>query len=92
MKNIEENIRIMKILTNSNRLCIVEVLLASKKDMCVKEIAMSVDISQSLASHQLAYLSAYEVIEGHRMGNTICYIPARNPFAQKVFRVIKMLL
>ncbi len=91
MKNTEESVRIMRILANANRLRIVETLLASKKDMCVKEIAIAVGISQSLASHQLANLSAYEVIEGHRMGHTMCYVPAKNVFAKKLFKVIKIL-
>ncbi|MBI2097737.1 MAG: winged helix-turn-helix transcriptional regulator [Candidatus Vogelbacteria bacterium] len=81
----------LKILSNSNRLAIMSLLFDAKKDLCVNEIAEAIGISQSLASHQLAYLEARGVIEAHRMGQMICYIPSATPLSKKVARVIESL-
>lgn len=92
MKKEEEAIVIMKTLSNPHRLAIVSLLQKSKKDMCVNEIADNIGISQSLTSHQLAYLEARGVVKGHRMGQTTCYKPAQNAFTRKVSIIIKQLL
>jgi DNA-binding transcriptional ArsR family regulator len=86
-----EKVLLMKILSNKNRQRILNIIYGSKKDMCVYEIAEQSQISQSLTSHQLAYLSANGVVEGHRSGQTICYLPAKNALAKKLFEVLKIL-
>lgn len=91
MKADDENILLMKILSNINRYKILHVIYEVKKDLCVKEIADLSKISQSLASHQLAYLSARGVIEGHRMGQTMCYMPAQNKLSSKLLKVLNLL-
>lgn len=91
MNTESENVLLMKILGNANRLKILRIIYDAKKDLCVNEIAELSHISQSLASHQLAYLSARGVVEGHRMGQTTCYIPAKNDLSNTLFKVLKLL-
>ena len=91
MKDLKETLDSIKILSNANRLAIMSLLFEAKKDLCVSEIAEAIGISQSLASHQLAYLEARGVVEGHRMGQMICYIPSATPLSKKVARVIQSL-
>lgn len=82
---------ILKILSNQNRFMIISLLADSKKDLCVNEIASKVGISQSLASHQLSYLEARGLVEGARMGQTICYELSAQSITQKTVKVIKFL-
>ena len=86
-----ENVLLMKILGNANRQKILWIVFGAKKDLCVNEISELAHISQSLASHQLAYLSAYGVVEGHRMGQTMCYMPAKSELSSKLIKVLKVL-
>lgn len=87
----QEAVTIMKLLSNTHRLEILSLLKKSKKDLCVYQIAEGVGISQSLASHQLAYLDARKVIEGERMGQTTCYRLSKNPITKKIVSIIKLL-
>jgi len=89
IKNEEEIIVLMKMLSNKNRLKILQSIYTAKKDLCVNEISKLTKISQSLTSHQLAYLSARGVIEGHRIGQTMCYTPAKNKLANKLLELLK---
>jgi len=81
----------MKILGNATRQKILRIVYGTKKDLCVNEIAERARISQSLASHQLAYLSAHGVVEGHRMGQTMCYMPAKGELSGTLVKVLKVL-
>ncbi len=92
MNNGKENVLIMKVLGNAHRIEILRFISKSKNDLCVNQIASAVGISQSLASHQLAYLSAHGVVEGHRVGQTICYTLTSGSFSKKVCKVLKVLL
>lgn len=91
MNKESENVSLIKILGNANRQKILQILYGAKKDLCVNEISELAHISQSLASHQLAYLSSYGVVEGHRMGQTMCYMPARNELSNKLVKILKVL-
>lgn len=91
MNKEDKNVLLMKILGNANRQKILHIVYTAKKDLCVNQIADMAGISQSLASHQLAYLSAYGVVEGHRMGQTMCYMPAKGELSSKLVKVLKVL-
>lgn len=91
MKNLQESLSSIKILSNPNRFAIMSLLFGAKKDLCVNEIAEAIGISQSLASHHLAYLEARGVVKGHRMGQMICYTPSATLLSKKVARVIRSL-
>lgn len=87
-----KNILIMKVLSNDSRLKIMKIIYEAKGDLCVYQIAKLAKISQSLASHQLAYLSAHGVIDSYRNGQTMCYILAKNELSKKIIEVLKVLL
>ena len=91
MNKESENVLLMKILGNVNRQKILRIVYGAKKDLCVNEISELACISQSLTSHQLAYLSAHGVVEGHRMGQMMCYMPAKNELSSKLVKVLKVL-
>lgn len=91
MKNPEDIVLIMKILSNSDRLRILHLLLTAKREVCVNEIADFIKRSPSLTSHQLAYLSARGLVFGERKGQTTCYAPAQTLLAKRVFDVVKFL-
>ena len=82
---------VIKILCNPNRFAMISLLLGSKKDFCVSEIAEEVGISQSLASHQLSYLEARGVVHSMRMGQSMCYMLTVSPMTKKIIGVIKLL-
>jgi len=87
----KENVLLMKILGNASRQRILRIVYGAKKDICVYEIAKLADISQSLASHQLAYLSAHGVVEGHKMGQTVCYMSNKNELSKRLLKVLNVL-
>jgi len=90
-KTLEEQTKIMKILANKNRLHLLNCILNAKNNLCVNQLASHVGISQSLASHQLAYLSSHNIVEGYRTGQIICYKSSETVFAKKVFEVVRFL-
>ncbi len=91
MLKIDESMKIIKVLCNPNRFIILLLLLEIKEDICVNEIAEKVGISQSLASHQLAYLEARGIIKSIRMGKTICYELSNISLTKKAIKIIKLL-
>ncbi len=82
---------VIKMLLNASRHNLLKLLLNSKRDLCVHELSEAVGISQSAASHQLAYLEAHGVVKGVRMGKTMCYEPTNTALTKKVAKVIKSL-
>lgn len=91
IKTLQEQTKIMKILANQNRIHLLVYIADAKTDLCVNQLSEKVGISQSLASHQLAYLSSRSVIEGYRVGQTMCYKPSETEFAKRVFEVVGFL-
>jgi DNA-binding transcriptional ArsR family regulator len=91
-KIFQEPVQIMKILSNQSRLEILYQIAKSPEDLCVSQLSEKVGISQSLASHQLAYLSSHKIVRGYRMGQTVCYKSSETLFAQKVFEIIQFLI
>ena len=69
----------------------MKLLLSTKRDLCVHEVSEIIGMSQSATSHQLAYLEAQGVVEGHRMGQTMCYMPTGSTLTRKVEKVIQSL-
>lgn len=92
MKNETEAVTLMKILSNVHRLKILRIIYTENTDLCVNQIAEKASISQSLASHQLAYLSAHAVVLGHRVGQTMCYEPGKNTMSNKLQKVLHIVL
>ena len=86
--NVVEISNILKLLADPTRLNILCTLFESSEDMCVYEIAEAIGVSQSAASHQLAKLEAYKVVESFRDGQRICYAIQDNPTTEKIEKVI----
>ena len=82
---------VLKILSNVHRYNIMKVLFNTKKDLCVNEIAHAVGISQSLTSQHLSHLQAHGLIVGHRIGQTICYMPSRESVTKQAKQIIQTL-
>lgn len=92
MHQIDQTMLVMKILSNAHRFAIMHTLFTRKEELCVNQLAEAVGISQSLASQQLSYLHAHGVIEGHRYGQTICYVPSKSSLTDKIRKVHKVLM
>ncbi len=92
MKNSKQYLKITKAVCNEKRADIIILLHSSNKEMCVNEISSSVKMSQSLTSHQLKYLESNNIIEGHRVGQTICYKLCDNQITKKTVKIIKTLI
>lgn len=81
----------IKVLSNSNRYALMRLMLNTKRDLCVNELAQAIGISQSATSHQLAHLEACGVVRSIPMGRTRCYVPTNSPLTKKVATVINSL-
>jgi ArsR family transcriptional regulator len=82
----------IKVLSNPARFTILRVLLSAgekRQEMCVKEIAEAVGISQSAASHQLARLEDKGLVYSSRMGQMICYQICDSPLMGTIVKIIK---
>ncbi|MBT4856689.1 winged helix-turn-helix transcriptional regulator [Candidatus Uhrbacteria bacterium] len=91
MKNLKGQIELMKVLANKNRLSILHLLMNTKTELCVNQIADRVGISQSLASQSLKYLALKKILKGKRNGQTICYMPESNKEAKQIFKLVNIL-
>lgn len=78
-----------RLLGDPTRFRILCFLLKEKEGMCVYEIADSVDISHSAASHQLAKLEAHNIVECYREGQSACYALKDNEFTRNLIRVMQ---
>lgn len=79
-----------KLLSDPTRLNILCLLFDNPDGLCVYEIAESVHVSQSAASHQLAKLEARGVLASFREGQMVCYAIAKNELTKNLERVMKI--
>lgn len=82
---------VMKTLSNETRFGIVSVLRRSKTGVRVGDIAERIGASQSLTSHQLAYLEARGLVVAAREGSAKRYALADSPLAKKMLEVVAAL-
>jgi DNA-binding transcriptional ArsR family regulator len=78
-------------LASKSRLEIILLILKSKEDLCVQEIAEKVSLTHSATSHQLAKLESVGLVESHRMGQTICYTEKDSPLTSKLRKIINII-
>lgn len=90
MDKVAETVSAFKILSDPTRLRVVCFLKRANEPKCVNEIAETVGISQSAASHQLAKLEAHNIVSSFRDGQTICYELLHNPETKKLLQVIEI--
>lgn len=84
-----------KLLSNQARFNILTALVAARKkdkELCVNEIASTIDMSQSATSHQLALLEAHGAVVAHRMGKTTCYDLADSPLSRDIEKIIDVFI
>lgn len=81
----------MKTLSNETRFAIVSVLRRSKTGVRVGDIAERTGASQSLTSHQLAYLEARGLVVATRDGSAKRYALADLPLAKKMLEIVAAL-
>lgn len=86
----QESMTILKTIANPTRFAILSILERTTVDICVNEIADKIGISQSLTSHQLAYLEVRGVIKSVRMGRNKCYMLSDTPIAKKIIQLTKL--
>jgi len=67
----EEKERFFKALADSTRLKIVKIL--AKKEMCVCEVMVALDLTQTNASHHLNILERERIVKKRRKGKWIIY-------------------
>ena len=60
-----------KVFGDTTRLRILDILLV--KDMCVNDIAETLDVSQSAISHQLKNLRSSNLVRATKKGQTVYY-------------------
>ncbi|MEX0918795.1 MAG: metalloregulator ArsR/SmtB family transcription factor [Candidatus Paceibacterota bacterium] len=82
---------ICRVLANESRYALLNVLLRTKEDLCVNEIAEAIGLSQSATSHQLAQLEILGLVRSVRMGKTKCYMMTDTPATKKIARIIQSL-
>jgi len=84
-----EAVKVFKILSSKTRFKILSLLLTSKKDVCVKEIAHEIGISHSATSHQLSKLEGLGILKSFRSGQTICYQPKESILTRNITNVLR---
>ncbi|MEX1027198.1 MAG: metalloregulator ArsR/SmtB family transcription factor [Candidatus Paceibacterota bacterium] len=82
-------VSILKILSSKTRFQILTLLLKSKHDPCVNEIADAIGLSHSATSHQLTRLEDKDVVEAYREGQMICYHLKDSPTTKRLRSIIK---
>lgn len=78
-----------KILSDPTRFRILSLLFGSVGELCVTDIAKTVNISHSAASHQLSKLEAHGIVSSYRDGQTVCYEVNDNELVNNLKRVMQ---
>ena len=82
-KTIDAKARFLKALANETRLKILRLL--SKKEMCVCELTVALDLTQPTASHHLNILENMGLIEDRKEGRWVFYSVTKPEVAQHLF-------
>jgi len=88
--NIEESAELLKLLGDTTRLKILNLLFSEERDMCVNEIAHEVGASQSATSHQLSKLEALNIVCCFRDGQKVCYELTNKPIVGLIKKILKV--
>jgi len=85
-----ETASVFKILADPTRCRILKLLVHNTCGMCVGEIADTLGVSHSAASHQLNGLEDQEVLVSIRDGQSVCYELADTPIACTIANILDM--
>ena len=86
-KTIDMNTRLLKALANETRLRILKLL--SKREMCVCELTVALDLTQPTASHHLNILENMGLIKDKKIGKWVFYVVASPELTQHFFEFLE---
>lgn len=86
----QDTASVFKILADPTRCKILKLLVESKREMCVTEIADTIKMTHSATSHQLNNLEDKGVLVSSRDGQTICYTFADTRVARNIERILQL--
>jgi len=87
-KTIDRKTRFLKALANETRLKILELL--SKREMCVCELTIALDLTQPTASHHLNILENMGLIKDKKMGKWVFYSVTSPELTQHFFKFLDL--
>ncbi|MDQ1279076.1 MAG: hypothetical protein QG670_336 [Thermoproteota archaeon] len=82
-KFVDKKTRLLKALANETRLTMLKLL--SKREMCVCELTVALDLTQPTASHHLNILENIGLITDRKEGKWVFYTVANPEVAQHLF-------
>ena len=82
-KTIDMKTRLLKALANETRLKILKLL--SKREMCVCELTVTLDLTQPTASHHLNILENMGLIKDKKIGKWVFYSVTNPELTQHLF-------
>ena len=85
-KTIDMKTRLLKALANKTRLKILELL--SKREMCVCELTVALELTQPTASHHLNILEIMGLIQDIKIGKWVFYSVTRPELTQHFFEFL----
>ncbi|MBI2355877.1 MAG: winged helix-turn-helix transcriptional regulator [Candidatus Doudnabacteria bacterium] len=86
-KDLARRARLLELAGNPTRIRILCVLY-ERGEVCVSDIAKSLNMSIASISHHLQIMKDNGLVEDERMGNSICYKPVKNELTNKLKKFI----
>ncbi len=86
-KDLVRRARLLELAGNPTRIRILCVLY-EKGEVCVSDIAKSLNMSIASISHHLQMMKDNDLVVTERMGNNICYKPVKNELTKKLQKLI----
>ena len=86
-KDVEHIAKLLRIAGDTSRLKILCIIF-EKKDMCVSDIAKSLNVSVAIVSHHLKVMAGAGLLESVREGKKMCYLIPKKPFVSDLKNLI----
>ena len=84
---VDKKSRLLKALANETRLKMLRLL--SKREMCVCELTVALDLTQPTASHHLNILENIRLIKDRKEGKWVFYSVANSELVQYLFNFLE---
>ena len=84
---VDKKSRLLKALANETRLKMLRLL--SKREMCVCELTVALDLTQPTASHHLNILENIRLIKDRKEGKWVFYSVAKSELVQYLFNFLE---
>ncbi len=90
-KKATEAASIFAIIADPTRCRIIKLLVdAEKSGQCVYEVAETIGLTHSAASHQLNKMEALKIVECVRVGQSMCYSLTDSEFTKKLVQALEI--